>query len=54
MDIAGLGEALVDLFVDMKFIRSYADIYHLKERREDLNKDRPSGGEEYRQSSCRN
>lgn len=38
MDIAGLGEALVDLFVDMKFIRSYADIYHLKERREDLIK----------------
>jgi len=36
MDITGLGEALVDLFVDNKFLHSYADIYHLKERRSEL------------------
>lgn len=38
MDITGLGEALVDLFVDLNFLHSYADIYHLKERREELIK----------------
>ena len=38
MDITGLGEALVDLFVDSNFLHSYADIYNLKERRDELIK----------------
>lgn len=38
MDIAGLGEALVNMFVDMKFLNSYADIYELKNRRDELIK----------------
>ncbi|MCH6573648.1 MAG: NAD-dependent DNA ligase LigA [Bacteroidetes bacterium] len=36
MDIEGLGEALIDIFVDKGFLITYADVYHLKERREDL------------------
>ena len=36
MDIEGLGEALIDLFVEMGFLKTYADIYDLKERREEL------------------
>jgi len=36
MDIEGLGEALVDLLVDKGFLKSYADIYDLKNKREDL------------------
>jgi DNA ligase (NAD+) len=36
MDIEGLGEALVDLLVDKGFLKSYADIYDLKIKREDL------------------
>lgn len=36
MDIEGLGEALIDLFVDKGFLKSYADIYELKERRGEL------------------
>ncbi|MCH7516965.1 MAG: NAD-dependent DNA ligase LigA, partial [Bacteroidetes bacterium] len=36
MDIEGLGEALIDIFVDKGFLITYADIYHLKERREDI------------------
>lgn len=36
MDIEGLGEALIDLFVDMGFLHSYADIYKLKEHRLEL------------------
>lgn len=36
MDIEGLGEALIDIFVDKEFLITYADIYHLKEKREDL------------------
>lgn len=36
MDIEGLGEALIDIFVDNGFLITYADVYHLKERREDL------------------
>jgi DNA ligase (NAD+) len=36
MDIEGLGEALINLFVDMDFIKTYADIYELKSRREEL------------------
>jgi DNA ligase (NAD+) len=36
MDIEGLGEALIDIFVDKGFLITYADIYHLRKRREDL------------------
>ena len=36
MDIEGLGEALIDLFVGRKFLKSYDDIYDLKEKREKL------------------
>ena len=36
MDIEGLGEALIDLFVEKKFLKNYDDIYDLKERREEL------------------
>ncbi len=36
MDIEGLGEALIDLFVEKGFIKHFSDIYHLKEKREEL------------------
>ena len=36
MDIEGLGEALIDLFVDKGFLKTYADIYDLKDKREEL------------------
>ncbi len=36
MDIDGLGEALIDLFVEKGFLHTYADIYDLKERRDEL------------------
>ncbi len=36
MDIEGLGESIVNQFVDMGFLNSYADIYHLKEKKEEL------------------
>lgn len=36
MDIEGLGEALIDLFVERGFLNTYADIYDLKDRREEL------------------
>ena len=36
MDIEGLGEALIDLFVDEEFLKTYSDIYILKNRRDDL------------------
>ena len=36
MDIEGLGEALIDLFVDKGLLHSYADIYDLKKKREEL------------------
>ncbi|MEJ2614647.1 MAG: NAD-dependent DNA ligase LigA [Ignavibacteriaceae bacterium] len=38
MDIEGLGEALINLFVEMGFLKTYADIYDLKEKREELIK----------------
>ena len=38
LDIEGLGEALIDLLVDMGFLKTYADIYDLKEHREELIK----------------
>ncbi len=36
MDIEGLGEALIDLFVNSGFLKTYADIYDLKDHREEL------------------
>ncbi len=36
MDIEGLGEALIDLFVEKDFLHTYADIYDLKNRKDDL------------------
>lgn len=36
MDIEGLGEALIELFVDKGFITHFIDIYNLKDKREEL------------------
>ncbi len=36
MDIEGLGEALINLFVDNKFLTTYDDIYDLKNKRDEL------------------
>lgn len=36
MDIEGLGEAIVDQFVDLGFLTSFADIYNLKERKDEI------------------
>ena len=36
MDIEGLGEALIELFVEKGFLHTYADIYDLKDKREEL------------------
>jgi DNA ligase (NAD+) len=36
MDIEGLGESLIELFVEKGFLRTYADIYYLKDKREEL------------------
>ncbi len=36
MDIEGLGEALINLFVEKGFLKTYADIYDLKAKREEL------------------
>ena len=36
MDIEGLGEALIDLFVNLGFLKTYADIYDLKDHRDEL------------------
>ncbi|RJP68920.1 MAG: NAD-dependent DNA ligase LigA [Ignavibacteriales bacterium] len=36
MDISGLGDALIDQFVDLGFIKNYADIYELKNQKEKL------------------
>ena len=36
MDIEGLGTALINLFVEMGFLNTYADIYDLKNIREEL------------------
>lgn len=38
MDISGLGESLINLFVDLGYLKDYSDIYHLKEKREELIK----------------
>ena len=36
MDIEGLGEALIDIFVSKGFLKTYADIYDLKDKKNDL------------------
>ncbi|MBA4405870.1 DNA ligase [bacterium] len=36
MDIEGLGDALINLFVDQNILKDYSDIYSLKERRDEL------------------
>lgn len=36
MDIEGLGEALINLFVEEGFLKTYDNIYHLKDHREEL------------------
>ena len=36
MDIEGLGDALIDLFVDKGFITHFSDIYKLKDKRDEL------------------
>lgn len=36
MDIEGMGEALINLLVDLNFIKTYADIYDLKNHKEEL------------------
>ena len=36
MDIEGLGEALIDLFVEKGFLKTYADIYNLKKFKDEL------------------
>ncbi|MCA2004215.1 MAG: NAD-dependent DNA ligase LigA [Ignavibacterium sp.] len=36
MDIEGLGEALIDLFVEKGFLKTFSDIYELKNHREEL------------------
>jgi DNA ligase (NAD+) len=36
MDIEGLGESLIDLFVERGFLKTYSDIYKLKDFKDDL------------------
>ncbi|MCW8805878.1 MAG: NAD-dependent DNA ligase LigA, partial [Ignavibacteriaceae bacterium] len=36
MDIEGLGESLIDLFVDKNFLKTYSDIYKLKNLKNEL------------------
>ncbi len=36
MDIEGLGEAIIDLFVDKGFLKTFTDIYALKNKRKEL------------------
>ena len=36
MDIEGLGESLIDLFVEKGFLKTYGDIYNLKDRKNEL------------------
>ncbi|MDQ7818273.1 MAG: NAD-dependent DNA ligase LigA [Melioribacteraceae bacterium] len=38
MDITGLGESLINLFVNLGYLKNYSDIYHLKEKRDELIK----------------
>ena len=36
MDIEGLGEALINLFVDLGYLKTYDQIYDLKNKRSEL------------------
>lgn len=36
MDIVGLGDSLINLFVDLSYLKSYADIYDLKNKKDEL------------------
>jgi DNA ligase (NAD+) len=36
MDIEGLGESLIDLFVEKGFLKNYSDIYNLKNSKDKL------------------
>ncbi|MCB0727784.1 MAG: NAD-dependent DNA ligase LigA [Ignavibacteriae bacterium] len=36
MEIEGLGESIIEIFLEKGFIKNYADIYRLKERRDEL------------------
>ena len=36
MDIEGLGESLIDIFVNKGFLKTYADIYDLKDKKDEL------------------
>ena len=36
MDIEGLGESIIDLFVEKGFLKTYGDIYNLKDRKNEL------------------
>ncbi len=36
MDIEGLGESLIDLFVEKEFLKTYSDIYNLKNNKDEL------------------
>lgn len=38
MDIVGLGDSLINLFVDLGYLKSYADIYDLKNKKDELIK----------------
>ncbi len=38
MDITGLGEALINLFVDLGYLKDYSDIYFLKDHKDKLIK----------------
>lgn len=38
MDIRGLGESIIQVLIDKAFLRDYTEIYHLKEKREELLK----------------
>ena len=38
MDIEGLGKSIIDQFVDLKYLNSYADIYDLHTSKEELTK----------------
>lgn len=45
MNIMGLGETLVDALVKKEYLHNYADIYHLKEHRDELIQDGVIGRE---------
>ena len=36
MDIEGLGESLIDLFVEKEFLKTFSDVYNLKSRKDEL------------------